>query len=378
MSAVERRFVVDLPALAAALWRRRVRLLALHAAVAVLAVGIALVLPRTYVASVTLVPAPEDGFTFDLDGLGGVPGATLGFGGPTPQEQLAIVVGSRAVADSMVTRFDLVRRWNVARREQARERLARATTMTTPKQGQIVVAAEARTPALARDFAVAYAELAASESNRLATSLAAQRRRYLEGRLAELETEIAAASARLREFEERHGAVALPDQARETMAANAQLEAQAALLETELAAARRYFTDRSPQVQALRDRIAELRRQTERVARQGGTLRPRGVDLPALKQRHLALGREQASLLAVGEVLRRLYEQARVEEANPVPSFSVLDAAELPERHARPRRGLVVALAVALCAAGSCAWVALAESRRANAPDTTAAAREAA
>lgn len=86
-------------------------------------------------------------------------------------------------------------------------------------------------------------------------------------------------------------------------------------------------------------------------------MRVKGAALPALKQQYLALTREQASLTAVSELLRRLYEQARVEEANPVASFSILDAAELPERHSRPKRAVTVVLALALCAAFSVAWM---------------------
>ena len=159
----DRRLVWDLPALAGALWRCRVRLIALHVAVIALAIATVLVLPRWYVSSVTLVPAPGDGLALDFGGLpSALPGASLNLGGPTPQDQLAMVVGSRAVADSLVTRFDLVRRWDLERREQAREQLGRVTTVTTPKQGQLVVAVEARDPAFARDLAGAYASFAAS------------------------------------------------------------------------------------------------------------------------------------------------------------------------------------------------------------------------
>ena len=354
-----RRVTLDVPRLAGALWRRRTRLLLLHAIVAVAAIVAVLLMPRWFASSVTLVPAPGDGLSLDFSGLtGGIPGASFSLSGaPTPQDQLKMVMTSRAVADSMVTRFDLVRLWQLKRRQQAREQLAEHTTLTTPREGQLVIAVEARSAVLARDMAAAYAGFAASESNRLKTSLAAQRRRYLEERLRELEAEIMAAATRLRAFEETNGAVSLPDQAKETMTASAQLQAQRALIETELAGARAYFTDRSPQVEVMTQRAAELDRQIERLVREGGSMRVKGAALPALKQQYLALTREQASLTAVSELLRRLYEQARVEEANPVASFSILDAAELPERHSRPKRAVTVVLALALCAAFSVAWM---------------------
>ncbi|MBI5709657.1 MAG: hypothetical protein HZC42_05020 [Candidatus Eisenbacteria bacterium] len=356
---------LDARALARAAWRRRVALVRFHAAVAALAIVVVLLLPRWYSASVTLVPAPKDGLTLDLAGTGvALGGASLSLGaGPTPQDQLKMVVASRAVADSLIARFGLVKRWRLERREQAREKLAEHTTITTPREGQVVVEVEDRSPAFARDMAAAYAATSGSETVRLKTSLAAQRRVYLEARLRELDREIELAGARVRRFEEGHGAYALPEQARETMDAAGQLQAQAALLETELAGARRYFTEQSPEVQTLRDRIAELHHQIQKLARQGGTFLVKGTELPAMKQQYLALTREQLSLSEVAALLRKFYEQARVEEANPVPTFSILDAPELPERHARPRRGLTVLVAMMLAAAGSAAWLAWREAR---------------
>jgi capsule polysaccharide export protein KpsE/RkpR len=350
---------LDLRRLMHAAWTRRVALLRFHAAVGLLAVGVVMVLPRWYASNVTLVPAPRDGLSFDLSGMGaGIGGASLSLGaGPTPQDQLKMVVVSRAVADSMVDRFDLVRRWHLERRLDAREQLAEHTTVTTPREGQVVVAVEARTPAAARDMAAAFAAIAGSETVRLKTSLASQRRFYLEARLRDLEREIGIAASRVRGFEEKNGAYALQDQARETMDAAGTLQAQVALLETELAGARRYFTDRSPEVEMIRDRIGALNHQIEKIARGGGTMLLKSAELPAMKEEYIRLSREQLSLTAVAELLRRFYEQARVEEANPVPTFSVLDAAELPERAARPRRGLTVLIALGLAALGSLVWL---------------------
>jgi uncharacterized protein involved in exopolysaccharide biosynthesis len=363
---------VDLRRLARRAWSRRWVLLRFHGAVVALAVAAVLLLPRWYTSTATLVPAPSDGMSLDFAGLGaGIGGASLSLGGaPTPQDQLQMVLHSRAVADSIVNRFALVERWKLKRRQQARDRLAEHTTITTPKEGQVVIAVEARSGTLARDLAAAFTEYAGTEGVRLKTSLASERRLYLEARLRSLEADILVASRKTREFEERHGAVALPEQTKETMDAAGTLQAQVALLETELAAARRYFTDQTPQVSLLRERINELRRQIDRLARQGGTMLIKGADLPALKQEYVQLTREQMSLTAVSELLRRVYEQARVEESNPVPTFSVLDAADLPERHSRPKRAVTVALALALAIAGSLGVLQWQEMRDATASRT--------
>jgi uncharacterized protein involved in exopolysaccharide biosynthesis len=349
----------SVPRLITRAWAARVLLVQVHATVAAVAVACVLLLPRWYTSSVTLVPSSRDGLSLDLTG-GGAPfaGSMFGLGsGPTPQDQLRAVIRSRAVADSLVLRFGLRERWRLQRHEDARRALAHHTTITTPREGEVHIDVEARDPVLARDLAAGYARYGGSESIRLKASLATQRRTYLEGHMAEVEREILAASARLRSFEEEHGAVSLPDQARETIDAYGTLRAQRAMLQTELVAARRWFADSAPEVRTLQDRIGELDRQLGDMAVRGGPLQPSGQDLPALRQQFLERSREEASVIAVAELLRRAREQARVEEANPVPAFSVLDAADLPERHSRPQRGLTVLLSLALCAAGSVGWL---------------------
>ncbi|MEP7027153.1 MAG: Wzz/FepE/Etk N-terminal domain-containing protein [Candidatus Eisenbacteria bacterium] len=350
------------------LWARRRTIALVHAAVLGLAVIVVLLVPRRYTSSVTLVPAPQDGLSLDLTGIGAASlGGSLSLtGGPTPQDHLRLVLASRAVADTLLSRFALERRWNIDRREDARERLAQVTTISTPREGQVEVAVEAETPLRAHDLAEAYAHVAAEEAVRLKASLAAQKRVFLQRRLTQVEADLAAAADRVRHFEEQNGAVALPDQTHETVDAAARLESELALAEADVAGARLYFTDRAPEVVTAQARVNALKRQLSRLSGGATTLGVATARMPALKQQAVALLREQASLTAVAELLRRLYEQSRIEEANPVAVFSVLDAADLPQRASFPRRGLIVAMVFVLTAAGSIAWAAFAEARDAR------------
>jgi len=169
MAPAPRRF--DVVSLARKAWARRVALLGFHLAAGAIATGVVFLLPRWYVASVTLVPAPRDGFSLEVPGSL-LPGTSLRLGaGPTPQDQLAMVLASRAVADSLVRRFDLVRRWNASGREEARLMLVAHRTVKAPRSGEVVLAVEARDPALARDLAAGCVDLAASESLRLRSAL---------------------------------------------------------------------------------------------------------------------------------------------------------------------------------------------------------------
>ena len=169
MAAAPRGF--DPITLARKLWARRVALLGFHLAVAAVATGVVLVLPRWYESTATLVPAAREGLPLEVP-QGMLPRASLRLGdGPTAQDQLALVLASGAVADSLVTRFDLARRWNVASRGQARRLLVAHRRVSTPSRGEVVIAVEAREAALARDLAAGFVDLAAVETQRLRRAL---------------------------------------------------------------------------------------------------------------------------------------------------------------------------------------------------------------
>jgi uncharacterized protein involved in exopolysaccharide biosynthesis len=169
MATASRRF--DLVSLARKAWARRVALLGFHLAVGAIATAVVFLLPPWYAARVTLVPAPREGLSLEVPGSL-LPGTSLRLGaGPAPQDQLAMVLASRTIADSLVTRFDLVRRWNASSREQARLMLVAHRTVEVPRPGEVVIAVEARDPALARDLAAGFVDLAASESLRLRRAL---------------------------------------------------------------------------------------------------------------------------------------------------------------------------------------------------------------
>jgi uncharacterized protein involved in exopolysaccharide biosynthesis len=169
MATATRRF--ELASLARKAWARRMALLGFHLAVAAIATAVVFLLPRWYAASVTLVPAPGAGLALEVPG-GLLPGTSLRLGaGPTPQDELAMVLSSRTIVDALVTRFDLVRRWNASGPGQARRMLLAHRTVATPRQGEVVLTVESRDPALARDLAAGFVDLAASESLRLRDTL---------------------------------------------------------------------------------------------------------------------------------------------------------------------------------------------------------------
>src|SRR5439155_25788797 len=201
-------------------------LLRLNITAAALITGVVLLLPRWYEASAALVPLPGAGGWLDLGGTGiplGSMSVSLG-PQPTPQDELRMVVESRALADSVIHACRLRERLRTRRMDEARKKLADCTHVTTPREGEVIVSVEARSPQLALERANSYARYAISESVRLKSSLALQRRAYLQARLRQIDQEITEAGDRLRSFEEQHGAISLPDQMHASLDATAAMQ----------------------------------------------------------------------------------------------------------------------------------------------------------
>src|SRR5262245_14382269 len=99
------------------------------------------------------------------------------------------------------------------------------------------------------------------------------------------------------------------------------------------------------------DQVVQTRTELEALNSRIGTLPELQTELARLTRDYKV--QEQLLLLLTAEL-----EQARIRETMDTPTVQVLAAAWPPERHSRPRRLMLSALAGLLALAASVAWVA--------------------
>jgi tyrosine-protein kinase Etk/Wzc len=355
--------------------------------VAVVAIVASLLWPQSWRASVTLLP-PERRMDNPLFIPGGFEAIGASLRGitlrhvATPTDVFIAILESRNVAEALIDRFDLMDDYDTSKLEKAVKRLRKDTLIETTRDGMVRVSAIANSPQKAADLTNGYVEELDRVNRTLAFREATAIREFIERELDEAKVRLAAAEESLRTFQERFGAIHMPEQAKAVIAAAAQLQAQILAAEVELGVLKRTRDDSHPEVIAAQDLVSELRRRLEEiegtretelttespreVRELSGTADSPGGDegtegeaepvpevfpplskVPELGLHYKRLYREVETEDAIVTLLTEQYHRARIEERRSLPTVRVLDTAKAPERRWWPRRSLIVIVATA-------------------------------
>lgn len=335
------------------LWVRR-RFLAVFSFCCALAVlGMSLLSAKTYSAEAALAP-PMD--SRDTAGLGTLlpmrPGAALESSAmssllpgapPSLTDTYMALLKSRSMADEIINRLDLERAWSSPNQTVARLNLSSATTFNVTKEKSITIRVLDKDPKRAADIANAYLANLDKMSRHISASKAAQVRAFLEKRVAEVKTLLAAAEENVRDFQQKRGAIAIDVQSEAMLGAGAQIQAQITMEEVRLETMRRYLSEDNIEVDRLRTLVASLRRhlsslQSGALSGSGGNKTPLGLsNVPELQLDYLRLLRDVKTYDMMHAQLNIQLEQARLLESRDTATVQVLDPAEIPEVKFSPR-----------------------------------------
>ena len=350
---------------------------------------LALVIPKRYEATAQLMP-PENVSSEAMAMLGTVGargsdspgiaetigGATLGgiasdlLGMKNTSALFVTILYSRTVTDRLIEQFQLQQVYRAKLIEDARMRLWEHVDISAErKSGVIGVTVTDRDPQRVAAMAQAYV----SELNRLvaevSTSAARRERLFLEERLKTVKADLDKASGRLSQFASSNTAIDVPAQGKAMVEAAAWLQGQLIFAGSQLQGLERIYAPGNVRVQAQRARVAELKKQLEKL---GGSdsasdstndhsLYPSMRKLPLLGAKYFDLYRETKIQETLYQLLTQQYELAQVEEAKSIPSVKVLDAAVVPTKKSYPPRTLIVISGTLLSLAVTALWVLLRE-----------------
>jgi uncharacterized protein involved in exopolysaccharide biosynthesis len=195
----------------------------------------------------------------------------------------------------------------------------------------------------------------------------------IEKRLTETRSELGRAEDSLRAFKETTGAIFISDQATASIKTAAEIYARIAQLEVDLARARQYATEKSPEVLDLRvqivtleSKLAEMGYSKSGSGQDAGTyLFPKFDAAPGLEQKLADLTMEVEIKRSVYAALCEQYEQARIQEAKDTPTIQVLDRADPPSVRSKPKRKAMVGISTVAAFLLSSAFVLHRERNRA-------------
>ncbi|WP_242335603.1 hypothetical protein [Anaeromyxobacter sp. SG66] len=352
------------------------RIVAVTVAFAIVGVGYALLAPKWFRSTVTLVPAKQQkGGISSLLGAE-VAGLAAGFeaGGGTDAPRIAAVLQGTAVTDAVIEKFDLRARYGEKYQENARAELWRhCDVRTLPKPNLVELSCEDTDPRFVQTMLAYFADYGNQVFRRVGVSSASEEVRFLEKRVAELRQAADETAARMRVFQEKYQIVDIDTQTKAVVSALANLHGQRINKELELEYARTFSARDEATLQQLRSQIAvvddklrdleqpsperdEQPQKQGRRGKQSGSVFPAALAVPKLRAEFETLVRDRkVSEATLVFALERL-EGAKANEARDVSTFQVLDPPTVPTKKTRPQGLFVLMQSILLGLAASVGW----------------------
>ena len=327
-------------------------IIGLPMAVGLLAVIYALLLPNIYTANTKILPPQQSqsAAASMLAQLGNAGGLLAGAAGiKNPNDLYVAMLRSRTVADNLIQRFRLMELWKIDTQHpsDAYKALDGVTSITSGKDGLIIIEVDDIDPKRAADLANAYVEELFKFTRVIAVTEASQRRLFFERQFGLAKENLVKAETAARQALQTGGLVKVDDQGRAMVEATARLRGQITVKEVEIGTMRTFAADRNPDLQRLLQELQSMKRELSRIEGSGG---PKSGQTSASRQGidNLGLLRDVKYHEVIFELLARQYEMAKIDEAKDSAIIQVMDKAIEPDRKSKPKRSMIVLLSTML------------------------------
>ena len=308
-------------------------------AVGILALGISFLIPPTYTAKTQFLPPQQQqssasALLQSLGAMGGLAGAAAG-GIKNPADQYIGFLKSTSIQDSLVQRFKLQERYDNKFKVDTRKTLENNTKIAAGKDGIISLEFDDHDPKFAADVANGYVEELRKLMGRLALTEAQLRRTFFEGKLKEAKEGLAQADQELRAT--GINASTLKSSPTAAVEVVARVRAGIVAQEVKIAAMRGYLTESAPEVKQAMVELAALRAQLTSAEK----AEPQAEGQSNYVERYRNFKYHETLF----ELFAKQYELARVDEGREGAVVQVVDAAQPPERKAKPKKAMVAVIA---------------------------------
>lgn len=340
----------------------------------ILAAIYAMSLPAAYTATTKIFTPQQNqsaasAMLAQLGNLGGLAGGLAGV--KNPNDLYIGMLKSRTVADNLIQRFDIVKLSKAKYPTHARDYLARATNISSGKDGTISIEVDAEDPKFAAILANAYVDELFKFTRVLAVTENSQRRLFFERQLLLAKDNLIKAETTAREAIAQGGLVKVDDQGRVMVESIARLRAQMSVKEVQIGAMRSFAAERNPELRRAQQELESMKQELAKLEGTGGakaveaTSGGKGMD-------NLRLLRDLKYYETIYELIAKQYELAKIEEAKDSSVIQVMDKAIEPDIRSKPKRKQIVFVSglVSLIAGIVLAFVLEAMARNRNDPKT--------
>ncbi|HOI94195.1 MAG TPA: GNVR domain-containing protein [Syntrophobacter fumaroxidans] len=315
-----------------------------------------------------LIPQSTSSSTILSDLMGGAGASLVGgmLGTSTSANMYLGLLQARTVYDAVIETHKLYElykndrllgRWRDYNMESCREKLFdNFKPQIEPDTNIIDIIVEDADPERCAAMANTFLDELVKLSHNLTLTDAGKRRVFYEGQLKQSFDQLAQAEQALQAFQESTGAIQIDEQARAILGAIATLQAQVSAKEVQIKVMKTYATENNPDLRRASEELAGLQDQLKKLQEQeyaaassaSNPSIPTGI-IPTVGANYARKMRDFKYRETLYLMILKMYEQARLDEANDSVVVQVVDRAVVPDRKAKPKMGLML---VAGCVVG--------------------------
>lgn len=328
------------------------------------ATAFALLSPKWYKSTASVLPAEKTDFLSSLSGLSSlVKGFSPSKGlaaltGNTEFDKYIAILKSTTLVDDVIDRFGLKKEYELedSYHEKIIKRFFSNLDIEIADEGNLKINFYDKDPQRAADV-VNYMIAQLNKINtKLSVSNAKFNREFIEKRYKQNVNDINNLETKMKEFQEEYGVIAVPEQIKSTIKTMATIYSELLKKEIEFNVLKRTYGERNPLVQKAEISVEEIQKKINTL-KNGTGISKSDIKLlipfkqaPELGNKYLKIYRDIEIQYKILEFVQPLYEQAKVEEVRNTPSVLVLDKAFPADRKSKPRGSIyaLVAFVVSL------------------------------
>jgi len=324
--------------------------------IGLLATAIAFLIPKEYRATATIMIPPKD--QMGLGGISGLLGGKssllsagsklLGMSGTT-EDMLLGIINSRTALTDVINKFDLMKYYDIDdnNMDKALKALKSDISANPNEFGMINFSIINKDPRASADIANYLVSLVDSMNIEFNIKRARSSREFIEKRYRQNVKDLKMAEDSLYSFQKKYGIVAVPEQLEVSVKAAAEIESELMKREMQAFIIAQQYGKNSPQYLTVESEVKLLKKKVEELKNSSKLSSTSNVlfsfkDMPTIAIQYLRNYREVEIQQSIMEIVMPMYEQAKVEEQNSVPTVMVVDKAVPPELKYSPKRAVII------------------------------------
>lgn len=317
------------------------------------AILLALLTPKEYKATASVLPAGESDLLSSLSGISALAKSFSPFQGLSSLsgggeiDKYMVILNSKSVIHRVIEKFNLRKIYGLEDEElwKVEKAFSNNVDFSLEDEGNLLINVYDQSPILSAKMANYLVDLLNEINTKLHVTSAKTTREFIEKRYLQNLNDIADLEIQMKDFQEMYGVIAVPEQIEATVKSIAELYVDLAREEVAFNVLKRTVNEENPLLKIKEIELEEIKASIDQLSTGTAITKNPKVFIPLnvapeLVNKYLNIYKNLEIQYTIAEFLTPVYEQAKIEEIRNTPSVLVLDKAYPPERKARPKISL--------------------------------------